>query len=273
MKSIKEIFQNLISEKRCALIPYFMAFYPNKAAFKRLLLSAQEAGADMIEIGIPFSDPIADGPTIQEAGQAALSNSATLDDVFSLLTDTRKKLSVPLIIMSYANLLLNHGLERFFKRAYIAGVRGVVIPDLIIEESLPFREAANNYGVKLVQFVTPTTPKMRLRQIAKTAQGFIYLISVTGVTGARPGKRFDLRRLVKMVKRLTDTPVCVGFGIAEPEQAASVAKVADGIIIGSALIEIIKGNKRDITGAVGRFLKSVRIAIDAPGGKHADNYG
>jgi tryptophan synthase alpha chain len=266
MNSLKKTFKTLKKQKRRALIPYFMAFYPDRMTFRKLLLSAQEAGADLIEVGIPFSDPIADGPTIQEAGQVALSNGATLEKVLSLLTGMRKEVSVPLVVMSYANLLLRHGLDRFFKQAFSAGIRGAVIPDLILEESAHFKEAANRHGIELILFVAPTTPGERLKDIAEAAQGFIYLVSVTGVTGARPGRTFSLRRYVSAVRKVTDTPVCVGFGIATPQQAASVAKVADGVIIGSALIEIMKQQDKDVANAVGRFLKSVRKAIDTPGG-------
>ncbi len=265
MNSIEKAFRILKTQGRCALIPYLMAFYPDGPTFRNLLLAAQDAGADMIEVGIPFSDPIADGPTIQEAGQRALAGGASLGKALELLAGMRKQISVPLVIMSYANLLLQYGLDRFFSKAPRAGVGGVVIPDLILEESAPFREMADKHGIELIQFIAPTTAPGRLKDTANAARGFIYLISVTGVTGARPTEDFSLKRHIDSIKKVTDVPVCVGFGIATPAQAASVAQISDGVIIGSALIEIVKRSRVNAAKALARFLRSVRKAIDAQG--------
>ena len=265
MSSLKEAFQSLKTRGKCGLVPYLMGFYPDSATFSELLLSTQDAGADIIEIGIPFSDPIADGPTIQDAGQTALAGGATTRKILNLLTELRGDISVPLVVMSYANLLLQFGLDGFFRKAHRAGVRGVVIPDLILEESASFRKAANRHHVDMIQLAAPTTPETRLKDIASAAQGFIYLISVTGVTGARPGKKFALGKYVNAVRKLSQIPVCVGFGIATPAQAAGVARIADGVIIGSALIEIIRRNKTRAAKAVGEFVATVRKAIDFQG--------
>jgi tryptophan synthase alpha chain len=242
-----------------------MSFYPDEQTFRSLLLAAQEAGADIIEVGIPFSDPIADGLTIQEAGQTALSSGASPRRTLKLLRNMRKEISVPLVIMTYANLILQYEPDRFLKDASLAGAAGIVIPDLILEESVALKASANRHGIDLIQFIAPTTRTERLHHIAEAAQGFIYLVSVTGVTGARPGQNFDLKRYVRAIHKAANVPVCVGFGIATPAQAASVAEVADGVIIGSAIIQAIKKHKSNPVKAAGRFLRKVRKAMDARG--------
>jgi tryptophan synthase alpha chain len=263
MNSIADTFEKLAGENRCALMPYLMSFYPNKKTFKALLLASQDAGADVIEVGVPFSDPIADGPAIQGAGQVALARGATVGTVIELLGELRDRLSVPLVIMTYANPILAYGTRRFFEDAFKVGVRGAVIPDLSLEDSTVFGKAASNSGVDLIQFVAPTTPSERLGKIAKHARGFIYLVSVTGVTGARPGEGFRLGKYVKQVRGAVPLPVCVGFGIATPSQAAAVAGFADGVIMGSALVETVRDyGAADAAHAVGAFLTNIRRAID-----------
>lgn len=248
-------------------MPYFMSFYPDGDAFKRLVLASQDAGADVIEVGVPFSDPIADGPAIQEAGNAALAQGATVGGVLKLLDELRDRLTVPLVIMTYANPILAYGTRRFFEDACKVGVRGAVIPDLSLEDSTVFGKAASNSGVDLIQFVAPTTPSERLGKIAKDSRGFTYLVSVTGVTGARPGEGFRLGEYVKQVRSAIPLPVCVGFGIATPSQAAAVARFADGVIMGSALVGIIKEyGVTDAAKAAGAFLERVREAIDSARG-------
>jgi tryptophan synthase alpha chain len=242
-----------------------MANYPDAKTFSNLLFAAQEAGADLIEVGLPFSDPIADGPTIQEAGQTAMRNDATVQNVFALLQELPDSFSVPLVIMSYANLFLQYGLDGFFETAARVGISGAVIPDLGLEESDPYREAAGKHGIDLIQFVTPTTHESRLAAIADKACGFIYLVSVTGVTGARPGKKdFDLQDQIENIRAATDKPICIGFGIATPVQAAAMSKLADGVIIGSAIIDLIKQHPiSDVPAAVENFLRQVRDKIDS----------
>ena len=267
MNNISNIFKRLRAKNRCALIPYLMAYYPSKRAFPDVLLAAQDAGADLIEIGIPFSDPIADGPAIERAGQIALAEGATVDRVFKTLSGINGKLAVPLVIMTYSNLLISHGVSTFFADARRAGALGAVIPDLGLEESPAFRDAARKHGIDLIQFVAPTTPKNRIGKIAKAADGFIYLVSVTGVTGARPGENFKLRDCIKAIRSAGDLPVCVGFGIATPRQAADVAKIADGVIIGSAIVSVASKCGQGRAGAmVGRFLKQIRTSMDSIGG-------
>jgi len=263
MNSITDTFKKLEGENRCALMPYFMSFYPDGKTLKSLLLASQDAGADVIEVGVPFSDPIADGPAIQEAGEVALTRGATVEKVLELLGELHDRLSVPLVIMTYANPVLAYGTRRFFEDACKVGVRGAVVPDLSLEDSTVFSKAASNSGVDLIQFVAPTTPSERLGKIAKRARGFTYLVSVTGVTGARPGENFHLGKYVKQVRSAIPLPVCVGFGIAAPLQAAAVARFADGVIMGSALVETIRDyGAADAAHAVGAYLKNIRRAID-----------
>jgi tryptophan synthase alpha chain len=267
MNDIGGIFKRLRAKNKCALIPYLMAYYPSKRVFPDVLLAAQDAGADLIEVGIPFSDPIADGPAIQRAGQTALAEGATAGRVFETLSRMNGKLAVPLVIMTYSNLLIRRGVGAFFADARRAGALGAVIPDLGLEESPPFRDAARKHGVDLIQFVAPTTPKDRIGKIAREADGFVYLVSVTGVTGARPGENFDLRSCVEAIRAAGNLPVCVGFGIATPTQAANVAKIADGVIIGSAIVGVASNcSPGRASVRVGRFLNRIRKAMDSDGG-------
>ncbi|MHC4661948.1 MAG: tryptophan synthase subunit alpha [Planctomycetota bacterium] len=262
MGRIGERFAQLKEEKKCALMPYFMAHYPDAETFGDILLSAQNSGADFIEIGLPFSDPIADGPAIQEVGQEALRSHANAENVFRFLTRLNGRLSIPLVIMSYVNIPLRYGVEAFFDDASCAGIKGAIIPDLSLEESALFMEVAGRYGIDLIQFVTPTTSGERVADIAAAAKGFIYIISVTGVTGERPEAVFDLEGSIAAIRARTDLPVCVGFGIASEEQAANISKFADGIIIGSALVKIIR-ESRGPTAGVAAFLSGIRKRIDS----------
>ncbi|MCX7704363.1 MAG: tryptophan synthase subunit alpha, partial [Planctomycetota bacterium] len=255
MSKIEDVFRGLRIEKRCALIPYFMAFYPDCRTFGNFLFSAQESGADIIEVGIPFSDPIADGSAIQEAGSIALSNGATVGRIFDLLQSLQSRLSIPLVIMSYVNLILRYGVRKFFESSSSCGIAGVVVPDLPVEESEEFKSAANGCGLDMIQFVAPTTSESRLPTIVKFAQGFVYLVSLTGVTGARESHKFRINRYVKTVRRYTELPICVGFGIATPEQAAEVSRAADGVIVGSALVETVRRSKASAEREVGKFLR------------------
>lgn len=263
MCSLEKVFARLREQRKKALIPYLMGFYPDRGAFREILLAADRAGADAIEIGIPFSDPIADGPVIQEAGQKALASGAAAGRILDDLAGLKGELSAALALMTYANVVISFGVERFFDRAAGAGVVAALIPDLSLEESAPFREAAKAHGIDLVQFVSPTTPESRMSKIAEVAGGFIYIVSVTGVTGARPGEGFDLGELIGSVKSYADLPVCVGFGISTPAQARAVTRMADGAIIGSAIIEIIKKTAPgDEAAAVEEYLGKVRRAMD-----------
>ena len=239
------------SGKNKKLVPYVTAGYPSKRGTLDLLHALADAGADAIEIGIPFSDPLADGPVIQAASQAALGRGTTVEDAFDLARRFRR---TPLYFMTYANPVLRYGTARFFRRA--RGLAGVIIPDLPPEESAPFE----GHEVPLVYLCSPTCSDVRIRAIARRSRDFIYLVSLTGVTGARDRLPPGIAAFVRRVRRRTRRPLYVGFGISKPAHARAVARVADGVIVGSAILRILHrgGGLR----AVGRFVRSLRSALD-----------
>lgn len=236
------------------LIPFVTCGYPAKAKTLDLLKACAAGGADRIELGIPWSDPLADGPVIQETSRIALENGTTMLDAFAVAEQFR---GAPLLFMTYYNPVIQFVLPRFFNRAMRAGLKGVIIPDLPPEESDDARAAASMAHVPLVYLCAPTCTDARIRLIDRLSQDFIYLVSVRGVTGARTGVASDLGAFVKRVRRLSKRPLCVGFGISTPEDARNVARLADGIIVGSAVLKRAK-NPRDVE----RFVKSLRKAID-----------
>jgi len=237
------------------LIPFVTAGYPSKNRCLDLLKACAAGGADRIELGLPFSDPLADGPVIQATSHAALEAGTTLADAFALAETFRER---PLIFMGYYNPILQYGLARFFNRCLRAGVSGAIVPDLPPEESAEARAAAAMAKVPMVFLCAPTTTDARVRLIDRLSRDFIYLVSIRGVTGA--GLKGDVAGFVRRVRRLTKRPLCVGFGIATPADAAAVARVADGVIVGSALLKIVQrgGSARDVEA----FVRSLRRAID-----------
>jgi tryptophan synthase alpha chain len=237
------------------LIPFVTAGYPSKARCLDLLRACAVGGADRIELGIPFSDPLADGPVIQATSQAALDRGTTLADAFAIAEKFRER---PLLFMGYYNPILQFGLPRFFSRAARAGVTGTIIPDLPPEESEPARAAASMAGLPIVFLCSPTTTDARVRLIDRLSRDFIYLVSIKGVTGA--GLSSGVGAFVRRVRRLTRRPLCVGFGISTPAQARAVAGEADGVVVGSALLQIVRdgGSARDVE----RFVASLRRAVD-----------
>jgi len=266
MNPIETAFHRMKASGRCALIPYLMAGFPDNETFAAILEAAQAAGADLIEVGIPFSDPIADGPVIQAAGAAALKRGTHLKGVLSGLKKNRSGLTVPLVIMSYANPILRFGIDAFIREAAAAGVSGLVIPDWGPEEGDPTTVSTESSAPVFIRFITPATSAERIRDVAAAARGFIYLISVTGVTGARPGERFEPTDILRIIRTATSTPVCIGFGISGPEQASALSGRVDGVIIGSALIERIQvGPKAGAPARVHSFLRELRAALDEKG--------
>ena len=237
-------FKRLRDLGRKALIPFVMGGDPDLRTTGPLLLALQEAGADVIEIGIPFSDPLADGPVIQAASSRALSRGATPPRVLDAVASVRARLRVPVVALTYWNPILSFGpggvpeaVRAFTRSARASGLAGVIVPDLPVEESLLLRRAAAAERLCAVLLAAPTSGPARLRMIARASQGFIYYVSVTGTTGARSSLPPSLARGVRRLKRLTAKPVCVGFGISTSAQAAAATRVADGVIIGSALIQ------------------------------------
>jgi tryptophan synthase alpha chain len=262
MNRIDGMFAKRREERRKVLIGYVTAGFPDQSALRILVSVLEKAGVDIIEIGIPFSDPIADGPTIQQASVAALKQGVTLDWVLSEVVALRRSTATPLIFMSYSNPIYKKGIAKFFHEASEAGLDGVIIPDLIPEEGAPFQKAAEAHGVDLIYLVAPTSPLERIRRIAAETRGFLYAVSLAGVTGARVELAKGLSSFLKQVKRLSPAPVAVGFGISTPEHARALAPLADGLIVGSALIKEIEHGQSDGYQSASAFMRSLRQALD-----------
>jgi len=262
--SISNAFEKCRREKRKALMPYLTAGYPDDRTFIMLLKEIIKAGADMIEIGIPFSDPLADGKTIQSSSQIALRNGTNINRIFRQLSELANRYKVPLIIMSYYNPILQYGTSRFLKKSMSSGGRGLIIPDLIPDEGIAIENNCRAAGVDLIYLLAPTSNAQRRQLIIKRSQGFVYLVSVAGVTGARKRLPKSLNRWITQIKKESCLPVCVGFGISGLPQAKSVARVADGVIIGSAIIDIIKkssGTQQAVLN-VGRFISKTSKGLN-----------
>lgn len=230
-------------------MPYFPLGYPDLPTSIDVIEALGKNGADLIEVGLPFSDPLADGPVIQQATQVALRNGITVTKSLEAVRELRKRgVTVPLVMMGYYNPLLAFGLDRFAGDAHASGADGFIVPDLPAEESEEFETAVNGKGLPLIRMLAPTTPGDRMETVARGAQGFIYLVSVTGVTGARQSVADGLGELIRRVRTHTSAPVCVGFGISSPAQAREVAALADGVIVGSACVRAV-GESKDPVGA------------------------
>lgn len=250
--SYKLIFDRLWKQRQKALIPYFTAFYPSARVFGQSVIAATDAGADIIEIGLPFSDPLADGPVIQHSSHYALMHGFTIERMFKSIRRLRDKTRTPFVIMTYLNPVLKRGIKRFISDCRNSGVSGLIIPDLIPEEGGLIEKTAALNKIAINYLIAPTTPTERIRLIASRTTGFIYLVSVTGVTGERKKLPDYLPAVVKRIRKITDKPLCIGFGISTPAQAKAVSRLCDGVIIGSALV------KRTNPFAVRGFLKKVR---------------
>ena len=264
---IQQRFSQLQQQGRCALMPFLMAGDPDLSSTRSSLLALQAAGADMIELGIPYSDPLADGPVIQAAASRALGSTTTPGRVLEMLTSLKGELQIPVILFTYSNPLLNRGMEAFCRDAAAAGAAGLVVPDLPLEEAEKLSAIAAEQALDLVLLVAPTTPTDRMQRIAAASRGFTYLVSVTGVTGVRTNLESRVAGLVQQLKGMGPTPVAVGFGISGPEQARQVRDWgADGAIVGSALVKVMAEahcQQGDVAAAAGRFCGQLRAALDA----------
>lgn len=237
---ISRRFNLVKAERRIALMPFLMAGDPDLQTTAELLLGLENSGADMIELGIPYSDPLADGPVIQASSARALASCTTPGRVLEMLSTLKDRLSIPVILFTYSNPLLNRGMENFCSEASAAGAKGLVIPDLPLEEAERLSPIASSHGLDLVLLVAPTTPLDRMARIAERSRGFIYLVSVTGVTGERTAMEERVGDLVRQLKTMTSLPVAVGFGISGIKQVKQVRGWgADGAIVGSALVKRI----------------------------------
>lgn len=237
---IQQTFETLKAKGEKALIPYIMAGDPSLEETETLVLTLAEGGADLIELGIPFSDPIADGPVIQQAAERALKSGTTLAKVLTTVKSIREKTDVPLIFMSYYNTLMAMGLENFCARAVATGIDGLIVPDLPPEESDALYEATQQTGGPVIIFLlTPTSTPQRRKEVIKRTKGFIYYVSLTGITGAHLTDLTQVKKNVQAIQKASRKPVAVGFGIATPEQAGKIGQFADGVIIGSALVRKI----------------------------------
>jgi tryptophan synthase alpha chain len=251
--------------KKPALVAYVTCGDPDLATTREIVLAAIEAGADVIELGVPFSDPVADGPVIQRASERALKHGTSLAQVLTLAAEIREQAqSTGLIVFSYLNPILRMGLDKFCKVARAAGVDGALVTDLPVEEAGEYLGAMREHDLSPIFLAAPTSPDDRLRQIAAASQGFVYAVSRTGVTGQRQQLAEDARKLVKRLRRVTKLPVALGFGISSPEQFAEVGEFADAVVVGSAIVETVERNRGREAAAVGEFVKRLSAICGQP---------
>ena len=240
-----------------ALITYLMAGDPDLETSAEYILTLQDAGAGLIEIGIPFSDPIAEGEVIQASSARAIGSGTNPDGVFKMVASIKDKMRVPMVFMTYFNPVFVYGCERFFARCAETGICGVIIPDLPFEEQHEAKDPAKKHGIEIVTLVSPTSID-RISKIARDAEGFIYLVSSMGVTGVRNGITSDIGSIVNEIRKVTDIPVAVGFGISSPEQASTYCATVDGIIVGSAIVDIISQHGKDASTALFDYIRTLK---------------
>lgn len=247
-------------EKKKAFIPFVTAGDPNLKTTGELLLAMQEAGADLIEIGIPFSDPVAEGPVIQEADLRALESGTTTDKIFDMVKSVSGQMRVPMVFMTYINPVYVYGVEKFAKRAQECGVSGVIVPDVPFEEKGEIQETFARYGVTVISMIAPTSSD-RVRMIAKEAEGFVYCVSSMGVTGVRTEINTGISDLIRQVKEIKDIPCAIGFGISTPEQAKKMAAISDGAIVGSAIVKMVGKYGEESVSYVKDYVSSMKQAV------------
>jgi len=262
-------FEALRARGERALVVFFTAGDPSLETTARLVIEAERRGADVIELGVPFSDPVADGPVIQRAGQRALAAGASLRRVLELMRTLRSEVRAPIVLMTYYNPILSFGLPAFAETAGKVGVDGVIVVDLPPEEAADLRAEIDAAGIDMVYLVAPTSTADRVRLIARQSRGFIYLVSLTGVTGERASLPPDLTAQVRALRLVTTKPVCVGFGIGRPEQAAAVGRLADGVIVGSAIVRLVeeRAGSPSLVTDVGDFIAALKEPLRTPGAK------
>jgi tryptophan synthase alpha chain len=257
MSMIKERFRKLKARGKKAFIPYIMAGYPSLEDTKNGLILFEECGADIVELGVPFTDPLADGPIIQRASEMALLQGITLRKVIAFVRVLRPSIRVPLVLMTYYNPVFKYGEEAFVKEAKDAGVDGLIIPDLPPDEAGNLIQYARTESLDTIFLLAPTSNTERIKKVAKASRGFIYYVSVTGITGSRLLLDGSLEIFISGIRKYTDKPIAVGFGVSSPEEASSVSKVSDGVIVGSAIVKRLHESPGDLRG----YLISLREAI------------
>lgn len=255
MSNIKKAFEN-----GKAFIAFITCGDPDLETTAAVVRAAVENGADLIELGIPFSDPTAEGPIIQEANLRALKGGVTTDQIFDLVKDLRRDVNVPIVFMTYANVVFSYGAERFIAICDDIGVDGLILPDLPFEEKEEFQPLCQRYGIDLISLIAPTSEN-RIEMIAKEAEGFVYLVSSLGVTGVRNEFNTDLGSIVKVIRENTDIPCAVGFGISTPEQAREMAAISDAAIVGSAIVKLLEKYGKDAPRPIGKYVKSMKDAL------------
>lgn len=254
MSNIRKAFEN-----GKAFIPFITCGDPSLSITEQLVYAMAEAGADLIELGIPFSDPTAEGPVIQEANVRALSGGVTTDKIFDMVRSIRNKTAIPMVFMTYANVVFSYGAERFVQTAAEIGMDGLILPDVPFEEKEEFDSVCRKYGLELISLIAPTSHD-RIRTIAEEAHGFVYCVSSLGVTGVRSSITTDVGAMVNLVKEVNDIPCAVGFGISTPEQAEKMAEKADGVIVGSAIVKICAQYGEDCVPYVKEYVKKMKEA-------------
>ena len=255
MRKVSEAFKN-----KKAFIAFITCGDPDLDTTKKVLKAASDNGVDLLELGIPFSDPTAEGPVIQEANIRALENSVTTDDIFDMVEEIRDDIKVPMVFMTYANVVFSYGAERFAKRCTETGISGMILPDVPYEEKEEFDAVCSAHGLDFISLIAPTSDE-RIKMIASEAKGFIYCVSSMGVTGTRNEFSSDIDSMIEKVREVTDTPCAIGFGISDAKQAKMMAEKSDGAIIGSAIIKIIAKHGRECIPYVTEFFREVSKAV------------
>lgn len=260
MKRIEEKFSTLRAKNEKALIVYLTAGDPSLEVTKELIFALEKAGADILEIGVPFSDPTADGPVIQAASQRSLKTGTTLDGVLKMITGVRKSSEIPIVLFGYFNPIFAYGVKKFAQAARNAGVDGVLVVDLPYEEVSELRNYTDASGIDFISLIAPTTDKERLKKIVAKASGFLYYISITGITGTIAPKIGNIRTEVGKIRKITNLPIAVGFGISKPSQAREIGRFADGVVIGSAIVRLIdeNKNKRNFLKIISNYVREIK---------------
>lgn len=258
MERIEKTFKRLKSQNKKAFIPYIMTGDPSIEKTKELVLLLEDCGADIVELGVPFTDPLADGPTIQRASERALKNGVTLKKVIALVKDLRQQTQIPLVLMTYYNPVFKYGEERFVKDAKDAGADGVIIPDLPPDEAEELIRYSKTVDLALIFLLAPTSTDNRIKKVASVSRGFIYYVSVTGITGAQLLLDGSIEKSINNIHKITDKPVAVGFGVSTPDEAVALSGISDGVIVGSAIVRKVQENSGEV---LRDFLIKLREAI------------